>query len=307
MNIQTACILLEIDPENITPENIKKQYRYFALLYHPDKNKSEYATKLFQQINEAYRFLTDLKNRDHDDDDDDDIITIPTYKTLLREFMKHIFHDNDEEKYDFFITIITDRISKLFSEDKILEFIEKLEYKYIELMDGLFTKYKDIFYFSDSFFEKMKKLRGQKGTYDSNRFIILTPTLDDLFENNCYKLHFHEKTFIIPLWQHELVYDTDEGELYVQCVPTLPEHVTIDEENNLYMTIELNTKDLLEMNETFQLNLGNTKTMDIPISLLSIRKKQKLVLENQGISMNNVNDIYDVSVKSHIILDIRII
>jgi curved DNA-binding protein CbpA len=297
MNIQKACIILHIDHTNITPENIKKQYRYYALLYHPDKNKSEYATKQFQEINEAYRFLSDISDTEE---------TTPTYKTLLKEFIKHLFQDDETEndkKYDYIITNITNRISKLFSEDKIIEFIERLEYKYILFIQTLFTKYKDIFYFSDSFYETIEYLLEKKKNNDSDLFVLLTPTLDDLFENNCYKLVYQDSTFIIPLWQHELIYDTPQGELCVQCAPILPNNIEMDEDNHMQINVSLNVIELLEK-ETFTINLGNTRTLDIPVSFLSIKKKQQITLKHQGISMNDVNDIYNISVKSDIILNI---
>ena len=37
---------------------IKRAYRRLAMKYHPDKNSSEHAQKLFIEINEAYAFLS---------------------------------------------------------------------------------------------------------------------------------------------------------------------------------------------------------------------------------------------------------
>ena len=42
-----------------TMENLKKQYRLKALLYHPDKNNSPDASAKFQEINESYQYLLD--------------------------------------------------------------------------------------------------------------------------------------------------------------------------------------------------------------------------------------------------------
>jgi DnaJ-class molecular chaperone len=45
-----------------TNEEIKKQYRKLSMKYHPDRNKDPDATKKFQEINEAFEYLTKNKN-----------------------------------------------------------------------------------------------------------------------------------------------------------------------------------------------------------------------------------------------------
>lgn len=42
---------------------VKKVYHSLALKYHPDRNKSENATKKFREINAAYSILADLNKR----------------------------------------------------------------------------------------------------------------------------------------------------------------------------------------------------------------------------------------------------
>ena len=58
MRYKEACELLEVN-NDISIQNIKKQYRLKALLYHPDKNPSEDASAKFQEISEAYHYLLD--------------------------------------------------------------------------------------------------------------------------------------------------------------------------------------------------------------------------------------------------------
>jgi DnaJ-class molecular chaperone len=52
-------------PENVTPEQLKKQYRRLSLEYHPDRPTGN-ATK-FKEINEAYETLSDdIKRKQYD-------------------------------------------------------------------------------------------------------------------------------------------------------------------------------------------------------------------------------------------------
>ena len=55
---ETSCDLLSV-PYNTDIYQIKLAYRKKAKQYHPDINKSTDATKLFQEINDAYEFLSE--------------------------------------------------------------------------------------------------------------------------------------------------------------------------------------------------------------------------------------------------------
>ena len=64
MDLNKSLLILEIDLNkikltNLTEECIKKQYHKLALINHPDKNGNSLdSTNKFQQINEAYDFLS---------------------------------------------------------------------------------------------------------------------------------------------------------------------------------------------------------------------------------------------------------
>ena len=62
----------------------------------------------------------------------------------------------------------------------------------------------------------------------------LNPKINDLFENNVYKLSVNEDMYIVPLWHNELHFSTkNDDELIVLCNPTLPDNISIDENNNI--------------------------------------------------------------------------
>jgi hypothetical protein len=50
-------------PEDASSEEIKKRYKLLAKKYHPDKNKSNNATELFQLINEGYTYLQNSESQ----------------------------------------------------------------------------------------------------------------------------------------------------------------------------------------------------------------------------------------------------
>lgn len=57
MKLQNYYTLLQVLPQAST-EEIKKAYRNLAKIWHPDKNQSPTAAKVFQGIHEAYKILT---------------------------------------------------------------------------------------------------------------------------------------------------------------------------------------------------------------------------------------------------------
>jgi DnaJ homolog subfamily A member 5 len=63
-------------PQSCTPEEIKKQYRKLALLYHPDKNvgNEEEATEKFKLVQAAYGVLSDPQERKWYDDHRESIL-----------------------------------------------------------------------------------------------------------------------------------------------------------------------------------------------------------------------------------------
>ena len=139
-----------------------------------------------------------------------------------------------------------------------------------------------------------------------NECIILNPTINDLFENNLYKLKVNNATYIIPLWHNELVYDNDGNDIYIKCNPMLPENIEIDATNNICMHITRNILDIWGK-DVVKLDIGK-HTIPITISQLKLVPVQTIVFAKMGISKINTKDVYDVSKKSdlHIILTLQL-
>ncbi|THU60782.1 hypothetical protein C4D60_Mb07t16370 [Musa balbisiana] len=65
--VQDYYKILEVDYD-ATEEIIRSNYIRLALKWHPDKKKEESATSRFQEINEAYKVLSDpVKRREYDE------------------------------------------------------------------------------------------------------------------------------------------------------------------------------------------------------------------------------------------------
>ena len=99
MNKQKAYVCLDLDIKNqqITFDDIKRQYRLKALTYHPDKNTSPDATIKFQEIHDAYEYV--LKYEGYDDYNSDDnnynemYKSSGSYKSIFVLFIKKILEN----------------------------------------------------------------------------------------------------------------------------------------------------------------------------------------------------------------------
>ena len=143
--------------------------------------------------------------------------------------------------------------------------------------------------------------------------MILKPSLDDLWENNLYKytdMGLTNKTFLIPLWHHEIVYElNEETDFTVKLQPKMPSNnIWIDADNHLQQTQEYSMYEIwgfASKEKCMFVFFGSRKFMFYPHELL-ITKYQTFTWYNQGLSKINEDNTYDVSQKGDVTLHIYI-
>ena len=322
MNIQLAMDLLDISLENIklkdlTKEYVKKQYRKMALKWHPDKNEnSQYATNKFQKIHEAYTYLCkelDIINGNYSNTNEDFVSSSEKkdtfiYIDLLGTFISSIIQGNYNE---LFINIIKEIVInyKTLSSSYLTILFEKLDKeKAIELYNFI-NKYKDILYISADILGLVSSVIKDK--YINDKIYIINPSLKDILEHNIYKLYVNEGLYLVPLWHNEMYFDGIDGsEISVLCQPKLPENISIDENNNICIEVSINIQDeLVDLlkNKKFVSCFVGDKTLNIPIYQLYMKEEQIYRFKGEGISKVIENDIYNISVKSDVIVKILLL
>ena len=311
MDIQTALHLLDIDDftrgnyTKVTYDYVKRKYHKMALKCHPDKNgNTKEATQRFQRITNAYNYLitelelksefNEYKNEDQDDicDTKDKDKDSQLYTSLLSMFLTGILKVDTNKMPDLLVRIVKDIVlngTKVIST-KIIDDLDKD--KSLELYNFL-NKYKHILYITSDTLEFVSSLIKEK--YKNDRVYILNPSIDDLLDNNIYKLYVDEQLYLAPLWHNELYFeDQDKNDIIVLCVPQLPEDITIDENNNIHcnLLVAFEKEMLLNQKQNLNVNIGK-HILNIPIDKLYMKKEQKYVIKGEGISHIFENDIYN--------------
>lgn len=317
MNYKDAFEILEIENyEGLTLSNLKKQYRKLALKYHPDKNgNTEISTEKFKKINEAYTYLKrelvylkpedisktndDKENGETEDIDDN---TQSIYLNVLKNFIQSVMDGN-------YIDLITNIVNNILISGKnvSMKIFEDIDKDTVLNIYMFLSRYKNILHFNEDLLENIRQLVLYK--YQNVEIYRLNPSLNDLMQNNFYKLNINGQLFLVPLWHYESYYDVSGCEVIAICEPELPSNIKIDDDNNLIVELKIYAVNelpkLILNDESLEFTIGNTR-FAIDISNLYMKREQYYYLRAQGLTRFK-KDIYDISERSDIIVKVVII
>jgi len=323
IKIKNYQIILGLLPnKKYTVDELKKKYRIAALKYHPDKNlnNSQESTTKFKEINEAYLFLygkynndkCECSNNDGNDACEHEDEREYCYSHLFSKFINSLmnkFSKTQVTALHIIIPILMNKCATLTSamfnhmDRESLLFIHHLIVKYYAILEISLDRLTSIH-------EIIKK------KLQENDIIIIQPTISELFDKNNIQVVEHEKKiYYVPLWHTEIYYnlnsldenvETQKRELIVKCIPSLSDHIYIDEINNIYIDVRTRVETLF--NQT-KLTVAVTESIsfDIPIDTLEFKTHQTITLKKCGIPMINTENMYDVSEKMNVVIHLEII
>ena len=320
MDLYMALDLLDIDQKipciNLTHEYVKRKYHKMALRLHPDKNGNTIeATQKFQRINEAYTYLVSEFVSSSDSTEDNLNQNNPEqttndnmYTSLLSVFLSSILQVNSKIVSDLLVKVIKDIVINGYKVIS-MKLIEELDKDMLLELYNFLNKYKHILYISPETLEFVSSLIKEK--YKNDSVYILNPSIDDILDNNIYKLYVDEQLYLVPLWHNELYFeDPNKNDIIVLCNSELPENITIDEHNNIHCNLLVAFEKEMIINEERFVNeltlVIGKHIFKIPFEQLYMKKKQKYVIKGHGISYIYEDDIYNQrnSVKGDIIVTI---
>jgi hypothetical protein len=268
--------------KEISLDNLKKKYYRLALQYHPDKHQnSQESTEYFQKITEAYELL----KKEVIDNIQEEKEEIHTYSSFLQLFLNKTP----------FLSSIVHYILKNY-ENITIHIFEGIEKNTAINVYNFLLKHKLILHISDELIDNVKNIILDK--YKDVQIYILNPSLQELFGERIFKLNIQEKIYYVPLWHSELEF---EENIIVKCIPTLPENIVIDENNNIIFHLTININELFNISHIPIIN-------DLQISLheLKLKKKQYYTFHGKGIPRIKEDEIYNVTEKGDIIVLIDI-
>jgi len=293
-----SCEILQIS-EPYTLNELKQSYRKMALKYHPDKCKDKSGDR-FKEINTAYILLSTKFAEEENN-------TKGNYDSILSNFINY-FHKNIDTTT---VLNIINNITKK-GNNYALKFFKDSDTDTCINIYEFFIKNRDVLHLKSELIDELTIIIREKIAKDN--IVIINPSLDDLFKSNIFKLDYCNNIYYVPLWHSEIYYelnDTDtytDTDLIVKCIPNLPEHIHIDENNNIHINLTYKTSiSELLTKQHINYQIQDILKLDIKIHDLYIRPYQTIKFLNRGIPKICTDKIYNIDTKSHVIIHLELI
>lgn len=315
-----------------TLEELKKKYKIAALKHHPDKHfNSQESTIKFKEINEAYLYLygkydneNNAKQNEYARDENEyenENENDHCYANLLSKFISSLmnkFSNTQIATLHIVIQVLMNKCAILTST--LFDHVDRESLLFIH---QLIIKYHSILELGAERLNSIREIIKKK--LQENDIIIIQPTISELFNENNIQVVEHEKNiYYVPLWHTEIYYNINhshengnhdgvhdkkqkqERELIVKCIPNLPEHIYIDEMNNIYIDVRTRVENLFNQTKLTVL-ISESVSFDIPVHTLDFKTHQTVTLKKCGIPMINTENMYDVSEKMNIVIHLEIL
>ena len=303
-----------VDIADVTESNIKRAFRKIAVNVHPDKGGGD-AGK-FVELTEARDTLSEFliakafagsRGTDGTDGTDGTEGTDGTDGTNsggsvddkncgsdIWEWVASAMRTKDStEINNAFRKMVGDVAMKLFDTVGTENMLRNYE---------LFVKYREFLCLDDDTLDAIKARISQ-----STHAVILNPTVDDLLNDNVFRLNYMDDLFNIPLWHSELYYDLSEGELVVRCVPILGDDVWISGTGDIHKCVDVwlnpGSPDF-DWTGSESVAVG-CRTFTVLYGDLKVVPTQSVVFRGMGPAKINTQDMYDVCERLDVVIHVR--
>jgi len=330
-------------PDGVAPESVKelnKRYHLLALKFHPDKatvdggdNHSDVdTTERFKEINDAHKRVKDYFYSNESDGSCGGGFghEINSYDSILQMFIQTILvkmstangagggnieTNANQAVHSLINMIITKGIQSGITMFRTMDKQTSLT------MYEILSKNQDLFGISREIMEELTTIVEEKTSDDL--VVRLNPSLLDMLLDRVYILHECEQTYYIPLWHTELHFNKPgNGEVIVLCEPELPDHVSLDDHNNLFISLDVNVLELFTRQVVPVYIDDEIKNHHIVFYLhacdVTLRSDTRQCVLLRGVDSvpgcggiakcsTNTSDIYKVSVRANVYANVRLV
>ncbi len=329
-------------------KELNKRYHLLALKHHPDKaqgngsgSTTDEATEKFKEINDAHKHLLDYFYSD--DCDNVDYNRDTGYDSILQLFINTILvkmSSSSRSNNNADPNVIHDIIHQVITKgiQSAIKMFSVMDKQAMIVIYDILSKNQDLFGISREIMDELTSMLDEKTSLDM--VIRLNPSLLDMLLDRVYILHEDGHSYYIPLWHSELhfkrhaVADASNnstsvssscGEIIVLCDPELPDNVTIDDDNNLYISLDVDICELFVKQVVQVIISDEVKThgfiyylhaRDVTLQSSSIGRQRVLLRgigggddDNGcgGIAKWTSGDIYKIGTRSNVYANVRLV
>lgn len=353
VSIQSSLSILGLQTAPSSIKELNKRYHLLALQHHPDKAAAHAdaradpdahaaATEKFKEINQAHKCLlayfypsSSSSSSSHDDTGGTYNTDDTGYDSILQLFIRGILSKvsasaSSAAANETIQSLIHQIITKgIHSAIKVFRTMDKPA---ILAIYDILSKNQELFGISREIMEELTAIMDEKTRDDI--VIRLNPSLLDMLLDRVFILHECGRQYYIPLWHSELHYKINasgaasasgtasasatatDGEVIVLCDPELPENVSLDDNNNLYISLDVNIQELFRdqvvpvyINDEIKSH-GFVYYLHACDVTLRTDTEQSVLLRGcrGGIAMMNHNtDIYNVDKRANVYANVRLV
>jgi len=321
MSVATALVVLELSNHEIgtvTSAIVQRQYRRLALKYHPDKNGNSIESyDAFHRLVEAYdivRIIASLSESTLDSDSDSGSESINTgYFDILTQFVKSVMATTTTGPAYMSTSVLRRKIIEIVSDYQNIsvELFENIDRDTSIIIYQFLCTHRDTLYLSVDVLDRIRTTIQSK--FEDLHIYTISPTLDDLFSDNVYRLKIEGHTYFVPLWHKEIYFDDEcrpGKEILVLCDPQMDAAKCIlDDNNNLHMSTEIAfTSALLnKLGGTDVVVPGSTKMVRISNSGLALTTTQVVCVCGVGLLRIHEKDMYNDTDRGDVFITVRFV